>query len=307
MKTTRILALAAALAGLAATPSRAEENWTPRLPGVTEGLAAGALPPEGLYFINTTLLAPFSASDKNGQGNGVSADVFVEVPMVLWNTGIKVLGADWGVALAQPITRVAASGGGLDEQAWGLFSTIVTPANLSWALPAGFHVAAGLSVYIPDGTAQRTVISYRNGSYKGVPNSSNYWALEPTFGLSWLKDGWNASINMAYDVNFKNTDSGYTSGNALVVDYTLTKSLGAWTVGVGGYSVNQLEDDKSEHAVIQAGIDSSDGNRQTKYGAGPIVGYDFGKATLTGYYNHGFGQKNVLSGDTFWTRLVVPF
>ena len=301
----------ACAAGLAAVlvsaQASAEENWTPHLPGVTEGLAAGALPPPGFYFLNTTMLAPFSLYDKNGNGNGVKADIFVDVPMVLWNPGIKVLGADYAVGLAQPITHVSTSGGGMDESSWGLFETILMPAKLAWQLPSDFHIAAGLAVYVPDGTAQKTVISYRDGDYKGVPNSINYWALEPSLGISLLHDGWNVSANINYDINFKNQDSGYTSGNALVVDYTLTKTIGAWTVGVGGYSVNQLEDDESDVATIQANIDAADGNRQTKYAAGPIVGYDFGKAALTAYYNHGFGAKNVLSDNTLWTRLMVPF
>ncbi|MCR6628675.1 MAG: transporter [Magnetospirillum sp.] len=302
------IALTAGLAAvLASGQTLAAENWTPHLPGVTEGLPAGALPPPGFYFLNTTMVAPFSLYDNNGDTNGVKADIFVDVPMLLWNPGVKVLGADYAVGVAQPITHVSASGGGLDESSWGLFQTILMPAKLAWQLPADFHVSAGLAVYVPDGTAQKTVISYQNGTYRGVPNSTNYWALEPSLGISWLHDGWNVSASFNYDINFKNQDSGYTSGNALVGDYTITKAIGAWTVGVGGYSVNQLEDDKSEVAAIQAGINAADGNRQTKYAAGPIVGYDFGKASVTAYYNHGFGAKNVLSGDTLWTRLVVPF
>lgn len=302
-----LLAATAAAALVSVNQAQAEENWSPHLPGVTEGLAAGALPPPGVYFINDTMLLTSKLYNNDGNKTAVSADVFVDVPVLLWNPDVKILGADYALGLAQPMTHVSASGGGLNETDGGRFETIAIPGQLSWALPNDIHLLAGLSVYIPDGTAQKSVISYPNGKYAGVPNSINYWSIEPTFGFSWLHDGWNISASLNYDKNFENTASHYTSGDVLVGDYTITKALGKWTVGLGGYSVNQIQDDKSKNAGIQATIDASGGNRQTKYAAGPIVGYDFGPVSLTGYYNHGFGANNVLSGDTFWTRLVVPF
>lgn len=299
--------MVAATALLLPVQAMAAENWSPHLPGVTEGLAAGALPPPGVYFLNHTLVAPFTLYDKSGDKTPVKADVFVDVPMLLWNPGVQVLGASYAAAIAQPMTYVSASGGGLDRSGYGMFSTILIPGQLSWALPNDFHVSAGLAVYAPTGRAQKTVISYPNGTYLGVPNSINYWALEPSVGISWLHDGWNVSASFNYDINFKNTDSGYRSGNILVGDYSITKTIGKWTVGVSGYSVNQFTNDKSDNARVQAGINANDGNKQTKYAAGPMVGYNFGPVILTAYYNHGFGAKNTLSGDTYWTRLTVPF
>jgi len=306
MKTTVKIALAAG-AVLVAGPAMAEENWSQHLPGVTEGLPAGALPPKGVYFINDTMALPGALYNNNGDKTPVKADVFVDVPVLLWNPGVKVLGADYALGVAQPLTYVNSRGGGLNQSAAGHFSTIVIPGQFSWSLPNDFHVLTGLAVYLPDGTAQKTVISYPGGNYAGVPNSTNYWTVEPTLGLSWLHDGWNISASFNYDINFENTASHYTSGDVLVGDYTLTKTIGKWTVGLGGYSVNQLQDDKSSVAAVQAGITAANGNRQTKYAAGPIVGYDFGPLALTGTYNHGFGANNVISGDTFWTRMLIPF
>lgn len=306
MKKVVLSALAASAALLPVT-AHALENWSPHLPGVTEGLAAGALPPPGIYFVNSTLVAPFSLYDKNGNKTSVDADVFVDVPILLWNPGIKVLGADYAVGIAQPLTYVSASGGGLNKSDYGLFSTILMPAQLSWKLPYDFHVLAGLSVYLPTGTSQKSVISYPNGTYAGVPNSINYWSFEPTLGISWLRDGWNVSVSFNFDFNLKNEDSGYTSGNVLVTDFSVSKTFDKWTLGVSGYAVNQFTDDKSDSAAIQAAINASDGNRQTKYAIGPMVGYNFGPVMVSAYYNFGFGAENTLSGDSFWTRVTVPF
>ncbi|MGY0782061.1 transporter [Azospirillum argentinense] len=70
---------------------------------------------------------------------------------------------------------------------------------------------------------------FPGGIYTGIPNSIHYWAVEPTLGVSWLHDGWNVSAALHYDINFKNTASEYTSGNILVGDYTVTKTIGKWT------------------------------------------------------------------------------
>ena len=40
------------------TPVFAMELWDPHLRGANEGLAAGALPPPGVYFINSSYFAP---------------------------------------------------------------------------------------------------------------------------------------------------------------------------------------------------------------------------------------------------------
>ncbi|HVI52860.1 MAG TPA: transporter [Candidatus Sulfotelmatobacter sp.] len=287
----------------------AEENWSPHLPGVDQGLAAGALPPPGTYFINSTLNADYRYADNSGTKQGTRASIFVDVPIILWNPGVQVLGADYSAALAQPFTHVdTLSNGSTVARNWGLFETIAVPGMLSWSLPNDFHVKTGLAVYIPDGTAQKQKNTSANGTYAGVANSINYWSLEPSVGLSWLHDGWNIGAELNYDYNFKNTQTGYTSGDVLVVDYTLTKTIGPWTVGLGGYSVNQLEDDKSSIASVQSSIDANGGFRQAKYAAGPILGYNFGPFAVTGAYNHAIGEtKNTVNGDSFWTRVVVPF
>lgn len=292
-----------------AQTAMAEENWSPHLPGVDEGMAVGALPPPGTYFINNTLYAAYSHSDNSGNKDTVRANIFVDVPIVLWNPGVKVLGADYAAGLAQPFTHVDTIANGTSAASnWGLFETVAIPGMLSWSLPNDFHVKTGLAVYLPDGTAQKQKNTSSDGTYAGVANSINYWSLEPSLAISWLHDGWNVGAELNYDYNFKNTQTGYTSGNILVVDYTLTKTFGNWTAGLGGYSVNQLQDDKSSVAAVQTAISANGGFRQTKYAAGPTLGYNFGPVAVSATYNHALGDtKNTVNGDSFWTRLVVPF
>jgi hypothetical protein len=304
----KLFCVLAAVLSLFSVSASAEENWTPHLPGLAEGLASGALPPEGVYFANSTMYASAKIYDKDGNRTHTHADIFVDVPIVMWVPGVKLWGADYGVVLAQPFdylnTIVDNTPMSYDMSSWGMFNTYVAPVQLSWKLPEDFHVMAGFGFYAPTGHFEKP--PYVGGHFGGIANSIGFWTLEPVLGVSWLRDGWNLSANFTYGINFENPDTHYTSGNVFQGDYTATKRIGEWTVGVGGYSVNQLNDDKSKIASKQTQIDSENGNRATKYAAGPLVGYDFGPFSLTGYLNYGFGAKNTCSSATYWTRLVLP-
>ena len=72
--------------------ARAAENWTTRLPGVTEGLASGAVPPAGLYFVNETFMSPTRSYGPDSKSTSVHVDAAVDVPILEWAPGIKLLG-----------------------------------------------------------------------------------------------------------------------------------------------------------------------------------------------------------------------
>jgi len=206
--------------------------------------------------------------------------------------GLKVLGADYAVGVA------FLSGDSTSH--FGHFETVAIPGQFSWALPNDLHVSTGLSVYLPDGTQNQ------NG-YNGVPNSINYWAFEPNVGLSWLHDGWNLSASLNFDINMRDQRTGYSSGNVLIGEYTATKTVGKWTMGLTGFTDNQIEADQSNNAAAQANINLEGGNKQTRYSLGPLVGYNFGPLDLTAYVTQDFGVKNGPGGTNLWTRVSVPF
>jgi len=52
----------------------ATELWDPHLRGVNEGLAAGALPPQGLYFINDSYFLSFEGRNDKGNTTGLKVD-----------------------------------------------------------------------------------------------------------------------------------------------------------------------------------------------------------------------------------------
>lgn len=300
MNKSLLYTLLISAAFFAGSQANAEEDWPPHLAGVFEGSAAGALPPQGVYFVNETLLTGTKLYNNAGDpsSTGIKSNIAVDVPIVLWVPGIKLLGADYALGAAQPFDYVSTSAPGphsggtnLGARA-GIFNTLLIPAQLSWALPNDLHVKASLGVYLPDG-------DFEAANKMAIPNGMGFWSLEPSIGVSWLHDGWNVSGSFAYDHNFKNGKTNYQSGDGIDGDYTLTKTLGKWTVGVGGYTEFQLANDSLD-GVTRAN------SKLEKIGAGPIAGYNFGPVIVQANYNFQLHTTNMVQGDEFWLNVTVP-
>jgi hypothetical protein len=286
-------------------PALAAENWTTRLPGVTEGLTSGAVPPEGLYFVNETLFTPTKLYSPGDAKSSVQLDAFVDVPIIEWVPGIKILGADYAMIVAQPMDNVTTTNGSITSgtnlgSGFGWYDTLFEPVVLSWALPNNFHVAAQLGVWLPVGTKDDRM---------AVKNSNRYWALEPGLGLSWIDDGWAANLLLTYDHNFKkdadaSTLKSYRSGDQFIAEYSINKTLGKWTLGVGGYALKQVERDES--TALGGATTKLANSEAAKYAIGPMIGYNFGPVIVQAYYHENIQTENYVGGHEFWTRVLVP-
>ncbi|MDD3371756.1 MAG: transporter [Alphaproteobacteria bacterium] len=288
--------LASALA-LSAGGAFAEQLWNPHLRGTDEGLIAGMVPPKGVYFINNSYFVSWKEYDGRGKYMGYKLDGYVDVPIVIWNPGFKVLGADYAVAIAQPFDFTSLSGPGVasGNGHWGTYNTVVVPGLLSWALPGGFHVKTGLAVYVDDASSSPA----HPRTDGGVGSGNSFWTLEPRLGVSWLHDGWNFSVDLSFDYNLKDTKTNYDSGNIFNAEYTVTKNLGKWTVGLGAYQQNQVNKDKLNGVKLP-------GKTRLGYGMGPILGYNFGPVSVEATYNFNITTHNDFGGNVMNVRLVVP-
>ncbi|WP_199153038.1 transporter [Chromobacterium sp. ASV23] len=299
---TRMQAAVLALAAiLPITAIHAQELWDPHLRGVNEGLAAGVLPPKGVYGVLNNYWTWVDKYDNNGNKTGLRVRALIELPEVLWSTGLKVFGADYAVAIAQPVDYTTLSGNGIPANGgWGSFNTILVPGQLSWTLPNNLHLKTSLAVYLPNGSSSPGRLP--SGTYLGAANG--FWTLQPGVALSWLHAGWNLSMDATYAYNFRNPDTHYQSGQQLAIDYTAARTIGNWTLGLGGYQENQLGDDSGSGA---AACGHAGGCRASNYGIGPLLGYQFGKLKLMAIYNFGLQTRNDVGGNFFNLRLSFPF
>ena len=305
-------AVAAALGALlAARQAYAEELWYPHPPGLDEGLEAGAAPSVGVYGIVNQYYGTFKEYGSSGASAGYGVDALFEVPVLFWQTGFKVLGGSYSAAVALPFDFSNIYGTGLApaNNVHGLYNTMVVPGQLAWRLRDNFYVKAGLTINIDDATS--SFAHPPNGG--GLGSGNGYWTIQPDFGVSWLRDGWNVSLSMHYAINLADADyhiaggvSKYQSGDVIAGDYTVMKRLGKWKFGVGGYSEDQLTPDTGEGAIL-AGCAKSNGCKAQSYGAGPLLGYEFGGLSALVEYNFPIASRNGLNGRLLNVRFVIPF
>lgn len=292
-------------AALSARQSCAAELWANTPAALNEGLVSGALPPTGLYGIYDSYWASFRVYDNSSKSTPERVDALIEVPTLLWVPGNKILGGSYAAAVAFPFdfTNVKVPGVAAlsDNGHWGTFNTVLAPFMISWQLPHDLHVRADLAISFDD--ASSTPGHPPSGG--GAPSGNGFWSVEPDVGISWLHDGWNVSAGIQYAYNFRDGKTQYTSGQQLSGTYTVTKTIGNWTLGVGAYSINQITNDEGAGALA-AGCASRGGCRIEAYGAGPLVGYQFGNFNVLFNYTASIYTRNYLGGNIFNVRFIFP-
>jgi hypothetical protein len=301
----------------------AEELWDWHLRGADEGLAYGAVPPPGLYFINDFFwTGNWNQYDNAGNHTGAKINGYVDVPILLWNPGLcPILGATYAAAIAQPFDSSTLRGpfGDASGTQWGVYQTILVPFILSWEIPCNLHVAASFSVGLNDGTtnpgdsvaADPNSPLYRqygaqvvgkNGQLYAWSASNNY-TFTPAIGISWLFEGWNLSAEYQYTFWTKDSDCQIQNGDQLYQEYTATYTCGKWTFGLGAEGTNQVYNDKGYIGNVYQKIP---GTMAVNWTAGPILGYNFGPCSLLFTYNFAIETKSDVGGDWAMMRLVIP-
>lgn len=294
----------------------AMELWDQHVRATDVGQYAGMLPPQGVYFVDNNIFVSFNKYDSGGnEVSNTELNSYVNAPILLWSTGLKVLGGSYAVAIAQPFDYTSASSGysvGAGAGNLGLYNTILVPGIISWNFKPLF-VSAGLSIYLPDGTNNMTDLlsgALHNG---GLPSSNSFASVEPDLGFTWLfPEGWSASasFHLAFPVGSSKVTIAngaaagtynYHSGDLLMGDYTVAKEIGSWTFGVGGATQNQLSHDtQTGTSPIRA-----NGNVEN-YSVSAFAAYQFkGGLSLSGIFSHGVQTKNDVGGDMFNLRLTM--
>ncbi|OAF19172.1 SphA family protein [Bradyrhizobium neotropicale] len=272
----RNVAVAAGVLTLSAvaTAANAYEFGSPgwaQKPGVVLGAAAAA-PPPGLYGFDqaftyqSSLVGPGAPANPGGAATGVKVDVFGQG--LLWVPGWNFLGASYDAVAVVPFVS-ASVGPPIDVNPSGVHNMFLAN-ELSWRLgDSGFFVKAGLGLYAPTGTLQGPT---------GLSNVGNpWWTFQPNIVFSYLKDGWNLTINVFDEINTANSRTNYRSGDVLHAEFTATKTIGKWTFGPVAYYAGQITNDRSS-AFYGGAINL---NRYDVWAAGGMIGYDFGPVSLS--------------------------
>jgi len=292
---------------LAATMQGQAKEGPDQYPNGAESLMSGALPPPGDYFLN--YLGHYSGTLVNNNGDDVIVpapggnvpsqkvtvdadfDAFRFVHVTPWT----LFGASVAFQAIVPVVHQNLDIGPLGGSAsrTGLGDISFDPLILGWHWQ-NLHVTSGLDIYVPSGAYDRHDPRRQIGT--------NYYTFEPVTAVTYRADsGFEASIKMMYDINERNDDTHYKSGQELHADYFLGWHAGAWSYGAGGYFAHQVEDDKLANLKI-------DDSRGRVWSIGPDVQYTDSKGhQFILQWQHETGAKNRFEGDKLWLRFVTRF
>lgn len=82
-----------------------------------------------------------------------------------------------------------------------------------------------------------------------------------------LQSGWEASATLGLTYNFENSDTDYTNGESIHLDWAMSKFVSEnWQLGAVGFAYKQISDDKGAPAALG-------GFRSETYGVGPQIAY----------------------------------
>lgn len=291
------LSVLVAAGGLAlSAPALATEGGGSAYPNGAENWAAGAAPPAGVFYVNySNYYSADTLTDNNGDALPIDFELtaLANVSRVIWNTGIKILGADYLLHTLIPLVDLDVAVAGTSDHNSGLGDITVSPLLLAWHTPT-LHVVAGSDVILPTGDYDKTQLANLG---------RNYYTVEPLVAVSYLSaNGVDLSLKMMLDINMENDATGYTSGNEFHADFLAGKKMGNFWLGVGGYYYQQLTDDEVDGQTVQP-----DGYRGSVLALGPSLRYDIGgKLPVMLSWQSELQTENRTEGDKLWLKFVLP-
>ncbi|WP_435171241.1 SphA family protein [Falsirhodobacter sp. 1013] len=291
-------AVAALTAALLPVAGKAAENGNTQYSPGSSGFYSGAIPPvQGLYALSqTSYYSADRLTDDNGDRLPVSfgADVKVETLRLLGVTGWEAAGGKvWWQLVMPVILDMDISAGSHGGSTSGL-SDVLVAGGLAWHSGAHTYVF-GIDVALPTG-------DYDPGRLANA--GLNHWSIQPTFGYHYLDvtdPAWEVAIGVRYLKNFENSDTDYTSGDELVIDYAAGYNFGSFRAAVSGYLLEQLTDDEGPNVA-------SDGNRGKGVAIGPSLNYTFANHALLGIsWQKEIETESRPQGDTWQISFATRF
>lgn len=280
----------------AGMPAHATEGGGGAYPNGAEDFMSGAVPPPGNYFIN---YVNYYSADKFKDGPpefklNVAADVlrFIHV------TDKQVFGGFWAVHLFLPFVYmdVKTTGMSAHDTRASLGDIIIDPFILSWH-GKNWHAATGMDIYMPTG-------NYTNVHAPRANIGRNYWTFEPIIAGTYIcPAGFEVSGKFMYDINTKNTDTNYLSGQEFHFDYAVGKKIGDFNVGLAGYFYQQVTDDEQNGATVPL----NNGFKGRVFAFGPAVKYDYRNMSLSLKYDFETAVQNRPEGESLWFKFIYAF
>ncbi|MCJ2038491.1 transporter [Methylobacterium sp. WL30] len=245
-------------------------------PGEQVGLAYGPLP-QGVYAINT-----FSTGRGDARN---SPDVGVNVPILVWSTGYKVLGATIMPVIAVPSVFVGTNNpAGVANQDQSYFYNPFIGNIFAWDLGnkisaaylVGAYVGVGDRGSLCNGAPGAACIA--GGATPVLPQVAGT-SIRNTGGISYTGEGWNLTAALTHILQVDDAPrfggqvgaalGPIPNSDGLYIDLTATKTFGKFEIGAVAYGYTDLPVNRNR--AIYANY-----QKQGTFAAGGLIGYDFG-------------------------------
>ena len=283
---------------LLASPITLAFEGAQQYPLGAENFMAGALPPPGNYFINYLIHYQGDLQDNDGNELPVDVKATANALRYIYVSNYKLFGGDWGMHAIVPLVyqKLNIPDSPFDNDwVFGLGDITLDPIIIGWHFPPDWHITVGLDIYLPTGKWDENDPTQRIGS--------NFWSFEPIFSFTYLnQSGFEVSAKLMYNIKTENNDTNYQSGDDFHMDYLIGQHFGPWAVGLGGYYLQQTQDDELNGQEV-----GPDGNRAQVFAFGPAVKYDYKGMSFIGTWNHETGVENYFEGNKFFFKFITAF
>jgi len=228
-----------------------------------EGIKAASLPPKGFYYkmYNTFYTADKIYADDTQLPMDFDLFVFANVHRFIYNTGIKILGADYIVDAIVPLvyTDIELEGQFKDDK-FSVGDLNVEPGVLAWH-GARWDAAAGFGIFIPVGDYDKT---------EPASPGKDMWTFMFTAGGTYYFDEaktWTVSALARYQIHTEKKDLEVRPGDDFSFEWGAGKTIARiFDVGVAGYCSWQVTEDSKGDVTL--------GGKKVKdstYAVGPEV------------------------------------
>lgn len=281
-----------------ATAAEAGEGGGSSYNGGVENFLTGAAPPPGFYVLGYGNV--YRANKlKDNAGNDVPLPTFkvgatAVATRFVWSTPTTIAGGNVVLHAIVPLVKLDVAVPGASQSKTGLGDITFGPAVAFHHSPR-LHTVVGFDLVAPTG-------SYRQGDLANI--GRNYWSVQPIYTMSYIDPaGFNGDFKLTFNFNRRNTATDYRSGSEVYLDYSAGWGLGnGWVLGVGGYAMRQLTDDKV------AGVSVPGGNKGSAFAIGPSLKYDNGKGWfITAKLQQEMSVRNRPEGSALWIKTIIPF
>lgn len=253
------------------------------LQGTYGDFASGMLGDSGFYLPND-LFYYDAGVGTHPLGGAISAgsdqNIWGNLVKLAYISDVELLGGRFNATLAIPLVLDGSVSGRVGTEASSLFrdgdvsgvgDIYLTPAALGWNW-GNNHLNANLSFVAPTGSYDATRL---------LNTGRNYWSFDPNVAYTWLQPqrGHEVTISVGYMINQENSDTDYTTGDELHVDWSIAQHFSeSFALGITGYWYEQVTGDSGKLPL---------GFKASKF-KGRGVG--IGPAVL---YTHKFAGRNV--------------